>query len=140
MKKICDLLWRANRSIEISLSKFCYPGDTVGATDGVEEAAMDRVRCAPAKLYPILTARAASYIEGVIYRACVQRMPTWESWAINKGQKSALSWEDRAYEGGMGWMCECPWRIERTVRICAAFWGNQRVADEFSEAWQIEVV
>ena len=44
--------------------KFCYFGDTLGAGEGVEEAARARVRCACAKikeLSPILTARGASY-------------------------------------------------------------------------------
>ena len=61
--------------------KFCYLGDTLGAGEGVEEAARARVRCAWAKfkeLSPILTARGASYrIKGKIYKACVQSALTY---------------------------------------------------------------
>ena len=55
--------------------------DTLGSGGGVEEAARARVRCAWAKfkeLYPILTARGASYhIKGKINRACVQHVLTY---------------------------------------------------------------
>ena len=54
---------------------FCYLGDTLGA-GGVDEAARARVQCAWAKfkeLSTILTACGASYyMEGKIFRACVQ--------------------------------------------------------------------
>ena len=58
--------------------KFCYLGDTLGAREGVEEAARARVRCAWAEfkeLSLILTARGASYRKkGKVYKACVQNV------------------------------------------------------------------
>ena len=90
------------------VSKFCYLGDTLGAGGGVEEAARARVRCAWAKfreLFPILTARGASYrIKGKIYKACVQSALTYgtETRAMKKASLHSLERTERMM---VRWMC-----------------------------------
>ena len=88
--------------------KFCYLGDTLGVRGGVEEATRAIVRCAWAKfkeLFPILTARGASYhIKGKIYRACVQSMLTYgtETWAMKAENLHSL---ERTEQMMVRWMC-----------------------------------
>ena len=69
------------------------------------EAARPRVRCAWAKLSPILIARGASYhIKGKIYKTCVQSVLTYETetWAMKKANLQSLERTERMM---VRWMC-----------------------------------
>ena len=128
-----EVVMKPNVKVEC-VPKFCYLGDTFGAEGGLEEAARARVRCAWAKfkeLSPILTALGASYrIKGKIYKACVQIVLTYGTWAMKKANLHSL---ERTEWMMVRWMCGVSLKDRKCNVDLYSLLGVQ--CDGCGEAW-----
>ena len=89
------------------VDKFCYLGDTISSTGGVEEAVIARIRLGWKKfrdLLPVLTGRGFSLqAKGRMYQACVRiAMLYGETWAVKECYLQRLERNDMRM---IRWIC-----------------------------------
>ena len=94
----------SNKSLEI-VNKFCYLGDMISVTGGVEESIVARIRCGWKKPLPLLTWKAFSLCtKDVFLYGCKSVIWQWKKTAWQSWREMTWWW----YAGCVMWH----WRIE----------------------------
>ena len=89
------------------VQSFCYLGDMVSASGGVDLAVSSRIRCGWKKFHdlaPFLTSRAPLRMKAQVYAACVRSAMTYasETWAVKADHLARMQ---RAEKAMVRWMC-----------------------------------